>query len=190
MRTLLLMGILVSGCASEAAQGPSIWTTADGGQLAQDGGGVDGAAEGKDAAADTTPPPAVDAAPVKADTPPPAPDAAPVDVTPIPPPDCGDVCKALGWCTVQGQACVATTDGDCLGSWGCKVEGACMVKDGKCVFGGDVACQARPDCKAKGMCTWHKGKAACVALWDGDCEQADVCKSAGKCKPVDGNCAK
>lgn len=183
MRTLLLIGILATACASEGAQVGLTWAAVDGGSVTADAGGVDGARPpDKDASQDPAADTADTAPQVHADAPPQSADAA------MPALDCSDTCKALGWCVPVGQACAATADTDCDTAWICQLEGKCVAKAGKCVLGNDKGCKALPGCKGKGLCTWNKTKGACVALWDADCAESDVCKVAGKCKPVNGAC--
>lgn len=195
MRNFLIV-VLLAGCASEGATAQAHWQQVDGSQEDRDAGtavGNDAQPPGEDAApADKPDVQQVEKDAAAIDVPAVQPDVPPVDAKPLPPPDCGETCKALGWCTPVGQTCEATKDADCAAAWCCETEGRCTAKDGKCVVASDKAsdegCHTLPGCKAKGLCTWNAAKGACVAYWVKDCTEADVCKQSGKCSTGGGVC--
>ena len=75
-------------------------------------------------------------------------------------PNCGDLCRSIGYCTPKDGKCVAATDEDCRESEICKTDGMCAAKDGACIAGKDEDCKPTRGCKTAGRCYAKDG--ACV----------------------------
>lgn len=126
-------------------------------------------------------------------------------------------CKREGWCQAGASRCEAKTNKDCLSSNACKAEGRCSASQGQCVRGADsepaeeatsnepgasdagaseqdpkdvapepVVCRESKLCKLSGLCS--QGSAGCVALYDRDCQDSQLCQHERKCRASGGIC--
>lgn len=81
-----------------------------------------------------------------------------------------------------------TADGGCKQSRNCKVWGWCSHQGDQCVAASDADCGAADVCKNGGLCSFRNGQ--CVALDDGDCERSEWCDKFGWCSAAQNVCVR